>query len=186
MYVESDSGKYIPAGGDEFKNKMILMCTLELDELMAMFRVVNQREEEAELQPWLSVGEADDEEEKLIVSDSGAKFLFAGLPAAMHRVYGDRFNERALSWTGVDSLLIQETFYVSSKGMKQPDFATGGAVGDAFDVLFGTDTLIGTWTKGTGKGGPDLRNSGVFCVGAQFFSLAMHSLTRAERTPSAA
>ena len=43
MYVESDSGKYIPAGGDEFKNKMILMCTLELDELMAMFRVVRTR-----------------------------------------------------------------------------------------------------------------------------------------------
>ena len=97
MYVEADSGKYIPAGGDEFKNKTILMCTLELDELTAMFKVVNQKEEEEDgQQPWLTVGEVDGVEEKLIVSDSGAKFLFAGLPPAMHRAYGERFNEGAL------------------------------------------------------------------------------------------
>ena len=36
------------------------------------------------------------------------------------------------------------------------------------DVLFGKDTLVGTWTKGTGRGGADLRNTGAFCVGAQF------------------
>ena len=60
MFVESDSGKYIPSGGDEYKNKMILMCTLELDELTAMFWVVNEEEKDVALRPWLAIGAADE------------------------------------------------------------------------------------------------------------------------------
>ena len=47
VVVESEAGKYIPAGGDEFKNKIVLMCSLKLDELMAMFRVKRSWQQQA-------------------------------------------------------------------------------------------------------------------------------------------
>ena len=127
---EADGGKYVPAGGDEFKQVAVIVWSLELDAMIALFEKAWKEMGDGQYgdaRPFLVVVEMADGTKELQVGDFGARMFFTGLSGPMHKAYGAKFDAAPMVVTAANDMFLQETIYVSCKGMKQGDFLTGGS-----------------------------------------------------------
>ena len=78
---EADGGKYVPAGGDDFKQVAVIVWSLELDAMIALFEKAWKEMGDGQYgdaRPFLVVVEMEDGTKELQVGDFGARMFFTG------------------------------------------------------------------------------------------------------------